>query len=99
MKKLSDVSVVLYKGYYYLNTKVEGIWYLGRPCTKLGWIVYSVKEDKMAKLKVAKEKNWTYQGKPMPPFTNQEVETFFSLKPKKLKALLEFTKNKPNYIN
>jgi hypothetical protein len=99
MRKLSNVIVVLYRGYYYLNTKIDGIWYLGRPCTKLGWIVYSVKEEKMAQLKVVKEKNWTYKGTPMPPFTQQDIDTFFSLKPKKLKELREFTKNKPDYIN
>ena len=81
-----------------MPNKVDGIWYLGRPCTKLGWIIHTIKEDKMAQLKVVKEKNWTIKGHPMPPFSDQEVETFFSLKAKKLNQLREKTKNKPNYI-
>jgi hypothetical protein len=93
-KTNSTTPFILYKGYYYLHTEIDGRVYLGRPDTKLGWIVKSIKPEIFKeKTKPKPLEEFNHGGHYFFPATKKEIEEFGKLKVKKLKEFVELTKD------
>lgn len=94
-KKEPETPFIRYNNYFYLYKKENDRYYLGRPHTKLGWIVKSIKpetfENKCTPLTI--EDNM-YEGHYFPPANAKDIANWEKLKLKKLKKLVELTKDK-----